>query len=602
VRSIRLLHMSLVAAVAAATLAACADIPESGPITRAGGELESEEELIDVIPPGPAPGASPTEIVIGFMDAQQAQPPTIEVAQQFLTKDAAVAWSPPRETVIYESFEATPIGHAVDLRVHPQATLSWRGAFRPVSPADPPDVHRYVLMQEEGEWRITNPRKALYVDDQTFSDYYQPYSLYFIAPSADVLVPYPIYLPTGDQLATSLLEKLLAGPPAQDGQAPLTMVPPSANVGVSASITTDGIAEIRLNGPLLDLPPEQRELLSAQLVWTVSQVSGVNGVRILVDGARWEIPRVPAVQDVEQWRDDYDPAELPARGQLFALDDGRLVEIAEDVDEDSGLVQGASIDRIEDSQWGSEDWGIRSFEVDLELKRVLAVTDGGGSLLAGRLYSSKGQSPDSIYDLGTNLGQPVATRGGEWLLVDRRSGGTRLLVVTRDNDVRALPFGPLRGERVSSLSLSPDGTRFAAIAQRIGRGGPEASRVVLGQIRFAGNGTSVAGVDDVHDLVTTGGDLRDVSSVAWVDATTIGVLGSLNGAAVAPYTVRIDGSQLVNEWILPTELGVPRTLVPSVSAAGGVAVRSASGRLWYEADGEWKRVANRPLSSPTYPG
>jgi len=594
-------RLSLVAAVTAATLAACADIPESGPVTRAGGELESAEELIDFIPPGPEAGASPTEIVTGFVDAMQAQPPTIEIAKQFLTEETAVAWEPSGETVIYESYEPTPIGRAVDISVRPQAKLSWRGAYYPVGATQPPDVHRYRLNEEKGEWRITNPPNALYVDDAIFSRFYQPYSLYFIAPSADALVPYPIYLPTGDQLATSLVDNVLAGPPAEAGQLPLTMVPPSTSVDVSTSITTEGIAEIRLNGPLLDLDVEQRRLLSAQLVWTVSQVSGVNGVRILVDGARWEIPGVPAVQDVELWR-RLDPAERSARDQLFALDAGRLVQIFESVDEDSGLVQGASVDRILDSQWGRRDWGIRSFDVDLELMRVLAVTNGGGSLLTGRLYSSKRQTPETIYDQGTNLAQPVATRGQEWLVVDRLSGGSRLLVVTKDNAVRALPFGPLRGERVSSLSLSPDGTRFAAIAQRIGPGGVEAPRVVLGQIRFAGNGLSVAGVEGVHDLVTTGGDLRDVSSVAWVDATTIGVLGSLNGAAVAPYTVRIDGSQLVNEWILPTELGVPRTLVPSVSSEGGVAVRSASGRLWYEADGEWVPVANRPLSSPTFPG
>jgi Lipoprotein LpqB beta-propeller domain/Sporulation and spore germination len=598
---IRAVRAGLAVALTTGVLTACAEIPNSGPTTRVGGGIESEEDLVEVDPGGPRPGASPTEVVTAFIEAMQATPLTTEFAEQFLTKDAATDWDPSREVVVYEGFETTPIGQTVDVEVQRQATLNWRGAYRAVRTDEASEVHRYLLRPEAGEWRITNPINAFYVADYTFANSYLPYSLYYFAPSADALVPYPIYLPTGDQRATSLLQGVLADPPAQQGQQPLTAVPPDTTNDGSVSITTEGIAEIGLKGgALLGLDSEQRRLLSAQLVTTVSQVSGVNGVRLLVDGAPWEIPGVPAVQDVELWR-DFDPAELPSRAQLFALDAGRLVEISESVDADSNLANDVDV-RRPDSQWASRDWGIRSFDVDLELKRVLAVTDDGGSLRTGRLYSAKGQTTERIYDQGTDLGPPVATRGREWLVVDRLPGGSRLLVVTKDNDVRALPFGPLRGERVSSLSLSPDGTRFAAVAQRIGRNGLEAPRVVLGQIRFAGDGTSVSGVETVHDLVTSGDELRDVNSVAWVDATTIGVLGSLNGAAVAPYTVRIDGSQLVNEWILPTELGLPRTLVPSVSSEGGVFVRSASGRLWYEADGEWEQVANRPLSSPTFPG
>src|SRR5919106_5238852 len=95
----RVIRAGLAIALTTGVLAACAEIPDSGPTTRAGGEIESEEDLVQVEPAGPAPGASPTETVTGFIEAMQATPPTTEFAKEFLTKEAAAAWDPSRKVV-----------------------------------------------------------------------------------------------------------------------------------------------------------------------------------------------------------------------------------------------------------------------------------------------------------------------------------------------------------------------------------------------------------------------------------------------------------------------------------------------------------------------
>jgi Lipoprotein LpqB beta-propeller domain len=265
---------------------------------------------------------------------------------------------------------------------------------------------------------------------------------------------------------------------------------------------------------------------------------------------------------------------------------------------------GARLMPMANSQWGAEAQGIRSFDIGINLAQLLGVSTDGDALLIGRLYDSLRGSPTVIYDGGLDLSEPVATRGNEWLVVDRRPTGSRLLVVTADGSVRQVPFGPLADERVLSFALSADGTRLAALTQSIRPRPQGPPRLVLGTVRLGGtDGRSVVGVDGVHDLVTSDGVLRDLRSVSWVDATTIGVLGRVGGRPVAPYTVRIDGSQLVNEWILPTALGDPRRLVTSTAPEGGVFVRNGLGRLWFEADGEWRPVDNAgPLVSPSFPG
>src|SRR5262245_48081518 len=156
----RRIRAGLVVALSATVLAACADIPESGSVVRAGGELESEEEAIQIEPPGPIPKGTPVEIVTGFVEAMQASPPTTEFAKEFLTKDAAVAWDPFRETVVYEGFEPTPVDQSVDLQVRRQATLSKGGVYRPVDPSEASEVHRYQLRRDDGGWRIATPPKT----------------------------------------------------------------------------------------------------------------------------------------------------------------------------------------------------------------------------------------------------------------------------------------------------------------------------------------------------------------------------------------------------------------------------------------------------------
>ena len=71
------------------------------------------------------------------------------------------------------------------------------------------------LVQEDGEWRIDEVPDALIVPDSWFDDWYQRVSLYFFDPTAEVLVPEPVFVPRGDQFASSLVRGLLM-PPSDD--------------------------------------------------------------------------------------------------------------------------------------------------------------------------------------------------------------------------------------------------------------------------------------------------------------------------------------------------------------------------------------------------
>jgi Sporulation and spore germination/Lipoprotein LpqB beta-propeller domain len=583
------------------TLAGCADIPDSGSIERVGVEIESDNQLIHFAPRGPAPGASPTEIVTGFFEAMHAYPPTTEVAEQFLTSNAASAWDPSRATVVYENVGPTLSSRStVRFRVVREAILDSRGAYHPLEGDSSYAEHQYMLKREHGEWRIANPVNAWYVDHEDFGRYYEPVSLYFADPSADALVPYPIYLPLGEQMATSLVQELLDGPPARNRKSLSSA--PSLSVEGSVSIE-DGIAEVNLSGQSLGMSVPERKLLCAQMVWTLWQVPGVEGVRILVDDARWEIPGVPAVQDLSLWNGYNNPATLPARDQMFALDaKGRLVQIVDRADPESDTRRRMRADVVSDSQWGATAQGIRSFDVGLTLGEVVAVTDDGSVLLGGKLYDSRSSEPTVLYERGFDLSEPVSTPGGEWLVVDRQPSASRLLVVRANGDVDRLRFGPLSDQRIRSLALSPDGTRFAAIAQPLRARGPEQTRIVQGELTFDAKGTSVTGVREIDELTVSGATVRHIWSVGWDDATTLAVLAGTSVGSPAAYAVRIDGSQLTNPWLLSTDIGAPQNLEVSSGSGDRVFVRNERGRLWYAVDRGWRLVDAGPLTAPAFAG
>lgn len=93
----RLLGVGLVVG----SLTACASIPSSGPVERRDVTVS---ELGPIFPQsyGPAPGASPEDIVRGFLGAQQVGlNDDWATAKEFLTPRGAQAWDPSARTTVY---------------------------------------------------------------------------------------------------------------------------------------------------------------------------------------------------------------------------------------------------------------------------------------------------------------------------------------------------------------------------------------------------------------------------------------------------------------------------------------------------------------------
>src|SRR4051794_17072952 len=88
----------------------CVSIPSAGPVHHEADEGTRAGSTVRYSPTRPAEGASPAEIVRGFLDAMLAYPVSSATAAAFLTPAAARAWNPSDGMRIYSDPQVSSSG------------------------------------------------------------------------------------------------------------------------------------------------------------------------------------------------------------------------------------------------------------------------------------------------------------------------------------------------------------------------------------------------------------------------------------------------------------------------------------------------------------
>ena len=554
----------------AAVLAGCAGIPSSGPVERVADDGGPDQSTVRYAPVGPSRGASPQQIVRGFLDAMLAYPVSTGTAALYLTPDAAKRWRSSQGVTVYTSpevnlsetavLDAVRESVIVDLRTSPVARLDRQGHFTPGGVGKP---RAYVLEKIKGQWRISNPQDGVMVTRTFYDDYFRPFSLYFFDAPGERVVPDLVHLAVGEQLPTALVTALARGP----GRAPgalRTYVPGVGSLRPSVTVGDADVADVEFSASLTKLSTHEQERLAAQIVWTLRSVPALLGVRIF-GGTPILSARGERVHPVDSWGGFGPPA---GNAHTYALVDDKLVEI-----------DGTSVRPVEGT-WGRDANGA----VD-----VAVGDDSVAAVLRGR---------DRVRITARGGGRPLEVDGGGFIapqwdpdnrlwLIDRPARSTRVRIVDDDNKVRTLPARGLRGLTVRSFAISPDGARY--VLTGTDGAGPS---IYVGQVRRDKDGR-LAALGQPRRLAVGVGEPR---SVGWVSTTRFGFLGA-SDAGVQRYEVAYDGTDLTGG----VTGGGP--LLPDVDAAslagrtGENAARwavDARRRLWYlPPDESWRLVDDR---------
>lgn len=535
----------LTAAVVAVLLlvpAGCVSLPESGPVVAAGTTQEATPDPgTYIIPRPPQAGASTTEIVQGFLDAMMATPISTTVARQFLAPGIRTSWDPEQQTITYGEPSPPRGGSLVTVDLQDANRLDSRGEWR--GPLGPERSRlSFSLTQDAGEWRIADLPDALIVPESWFERRFSQVSLYFFDPTGRILVPEPVFVPRGEQLATSLVQGLLRGPGGGVRSSTRSFLPSGLTTGLSVPVSSAGVADIALVGGPHEPSAQTVGMLAAQLAWTLHQELSIREIQLSIDGRQIELPGGRAQFSIDGGA-EFDPSGFEASAELFGLQGDLVVAGAPgELKPVPGLL-------------GQQDYQLRSVAADLPGRTLAGVTRGGSSVLVGPLATQ-----DRVQELvsgADDLLPPAWDFQGRLWLVDRTPDGAQVSVVQAKAQ-HVLRVRGITGTDVRRVLISRDGSRLVAVVHRA-----SGDTVLVSRITYDDRGRPLSATRARAIPTPDVGSLR-IRDIGWRSPTTVLVLSRVSGAALVS-TVSVDGAPTGFDDLTTTARDRARELVSSPS-------------------------------------
>lgn len=506
------------ALLGAGLLAGCAQVPHAGPVVEATRGLRPVEPQVQYVnPKGPQPGQAPSDVVTGFLVAMTATPLQTTTAGKFLSNQARAQWQPERVVTYSDRTPARGIRRVVvQLQGADQVGVrgEWQGQV-------PPAARRLVfpMRRENNEWRIARVPDALIVPRSFYDQQFQDAQIYFFDPSGRRLVPEPVHVPQGSQLASSLVRALVRGPSPTAAGVERTFLPPGLTPVLSVPVGEDGVANVTLKGPDPG-PLSQRttQLILGQFAWTLRQDPSVTRFRLSIAGHQVADATGAQIFRVDSQAYDRFDAFSRASSQIYALREGRLV---------SGQIDHPT---PVDGPFGNYRQGIGPFAVSLDGTRVAGVTSD--ALLVGPVAGPSQATPVLS---GTGLLRP------SWDFADRlwnvQRGPHGAVVVCVEHQRRHQVRIPgITGENVRRFLVSRDGSRLVALLRQ-SRG----DRIVVSRLRYNAENRPVSGTRARLIPWLSSGTSR-VRDIGWTSPTTIAVLDQFSRAQAESRILNVDGS------------------------------------------------------------
>lgn len=450
----------------AVAIAGCAGVPSSS----APQAIGTVERPAPPSLPTPTPNMDPDVLLREFLKATADPANRHLAARQFLTESASQDWDDAGSALLIDRvvFVETrrPDRVSVSMRADILGSLSDMGVFETADGALP-DPGPIELLKTPGGWRIDKLPNGVFLDWQQFQATYKRNTLYFADPTGATVVPDPRYVAVSDpdQLATELISKLIAGPRPEMANtvrnllgAPLKLRGPvtRADGGKTGIGRGYGGARVDLEN-LSTTDPHSRQLLAAQIIWTLSR-AGINGPYVLsADGAPlddrfadgWETSDVAAT----------DPGAFPgAAAGLHALVNGSLVSL-----------DGQRAPRVSGSFGQAPNQASAAVSRSGQDAASVVVLRPGApdmvsSLWIGPLGGAAGQALEA-----RSLTRPSwSLDNAVWVVVD----GNNVVRVIRDASgqparipVDVAPVATKFPGPISELQLSRDGTRAAMVIE-----------------------------------------------------------------------------------------------------------------------------------------
>ncbi|MFC8681001.1 LpqB family beta-propeller domain-containing protein [Microbacterium ureisolvens] len=558
--------LALILALCAVVVTGCAGFPTSGPPEYGleNGNTGNGSSNVVFIPNRPQPGATPQQIVEGFIDAGSGPGVAGDwaVAREFLAPSVRDQWKPEAGVVVDERGERDYVESGegiVDFAFDVVATVDDRGAYERAELAPGSQVFQ-LAQQTDGEWRITNAPDGIWLDEEQFPTVFQRYPLMYFDPSWQYLVPDVRWFPAAKS-AVSITTALVNEPRSEWlAESVATAFPDGVTAAATVPVDDDGVAEVALSEGMLGANREAVDRMLTQLEESL-RAAGVTEVVMTVDSTPIDAESV-AVRSTR----------VPAAPLVLT-------------EEGFGFLTGDELDKIPGLSAAVEATSPASVQVGREHDFAAARLASG---VVARLSAATGDA------------EPIDTRGG---LIDPtidedgvvwsvpRDDPSALQVYLPSGDVFVVADAWSEATAIGAMALSRDGTRIAAVVAAGGR----TMLWVAGVVRNA-DGVPERLAQPLQ-LAPVGGAVVGVTDlgVTWIDDASIAVLSSG------------DGDTTVIEQVIGAPTSTSSAAADMASIAGGTGVsslrlRADDGTLYVKRGTAWQPTATGVLVLATQQG
>jgi hypothetical protein len=502
---------------------------------------------------------SQEQIVNGFLNASASSDNDFAIAREYLVPNKKISWNPTKSIEVYEGqgqfqyINETQIDFSAAL--HSRVNESSRIVL-----ANPEDqlLKTFNLKKVDDQWRIDINFDGLVISKTDLNRSFSFYPLWFVDPSKSFLVPENVILPRAITAnATRLMQLLLLGPSDQLKNSVITSFPVGSALSFDSVPITNGVASVSLNEVVLKAASQERQLLAAQIVKTLTRISEVNSIQIKVGTQNLSILNAPINQTAPTWDQFY--SDSNRNNDAYFISDNKLWK---NTPENKSPIGKTEID--------SKTW---SFGTSNRAETVYALLDETRNNLS--IYSYSPEFKETIYSFAS-IGNPkIDVFNTIWVNIDNQpavfTSDQKLNLVAQNFDLA----------NIQEIIPAPDATRVLLIV-----------RTVYGtELRIANvirnPGTII--LTNIQKLMRDG---FSISKAIWQDETTVLYLDS--------------ATQLTNIYSLDIFTGISRNIysINGVQDLAGTTRKSTlleinDGTVLQRVSGQWEVIPN--AKSPNYP-
>ncbi|GAA1946303.1 GerMN domain-containing protein [Microbacterium deminutum] len=550
--------LAVVVLAVALVLSACAGLPTSGQVYPGlPADADANPPDFSFLPDRPQPGATPKEIVEGFIRAGSGPglTETWERAREFLAPEIRDKWKPTAVVtvdVLGDRVYTSAAEGSVSLSLVAVATVDDKGAYEQAE-GGPTSLPFELAKQADGEWRITQVRDGIVLDRDVFPTVFHHYSVMYFDPTWSYLVPDVRWFPTGNA-ATRVAEALVNKPPSEWLADSVTTSFQGVTVLPSVPVDPSGVAHVDLSESALSVPPDTLDRMLTQLQASLA-TAGVVEVQLSVGTTPISASPVP----VRSTRVTGPSLVLTKDGLGFLV--GEQLQPVPGLSDVVKTVSPVSIQVTADRDWAA-----------------LRLTDG-------TVWRQGADGSSDRVDARPGLVDPTIDQFHTVWSVPRSNPGALTAHLPNGSSVAVADAWPGATE-VSSIAISRDGARMAATVTSGG-----STQVWIAGVVRATDGTPkrLGAPVALGEAVGTG------VSLAWLDDITLGALSHAGDTSQV-------SEQLVGGPAGSTAAPAGMASLAGASAVSAVRMRGEDGLLYVRRGTNWQQTASGILVLATQQG